>query len=137
MQQIVQVKASGKNGLGVPANSSQPTRCELNIFHDVKCKSNWITYLLECNLCKNHYVGKSERTFNIHSNNRKKDFENLNLIETDKYFQLSGPNFDANAKFVLVEQLINRMNLPTETLKGRSKNRDNIWIKKLKTVIPN
>ena len=50
-------------------------------------------YLLEYNLCKIQYVGKSEGPFNIR-------------LKVDKDFTLPGDNCNTNAKFIFFEQLL-------------------------------
>ena len=35
------------------------------IFHTVDCQSSWIIYIIECNICKLQYIGKSETAFNL------------------------------------------------------------------------
>ena len=43
------------------------------IVHDLTCKSENLIYLLQCQICKLQYVGKSESTINIHLNDHRKD----------------------------------------------------------------
>ena len=42
-------------------------------FHQLTCKSQAKIYLLQCRICFIQYVGKSEATFNLRLNNRRKD----------------------------------------------------------------
>ena len=35
------------------------------IFHTMDCQSSWIIYIIECNICKLQYIGKSETAFNL------------------------------------------------------------------------
>ena len=39
---------------------------EFKMLCNINCKSKWIIHLLECNLCKIQYVGKSKGSFNFH-----------------------------------------------------------------------
>ena len=41
------------------------------IFHTVDCQSSWIIYIIECNICKLQYIGKSETAFNLRLNNHR------------------------------------------------------------------
>ena len=77
----------------------------------------WIIYQLECNLCKIQYVGKCGGPFNIRFNNHRKDAKDASAIKEDKHFTLPGDNFNTNVKFVLIGQLINRTNEPTDTFR--------------------
>ena len=36
-----------------------------NIFHQLKCKSSYLIYLLQCRICQQQCVGKSETSLNI------------------------------------------------------------------------
>ena len=60
-----------------------------------------------------------------------------NALPADKHFTLPGHDFNKNAKFTLIEKLTNTNKVATETLKERLKNRENFWIIKLRTLIPN
>ena len=42
------------------------------ISHQLTCKSQAITYLLQCRICFLQYAGKSETTFNLRLNNHRK-----------------------------------------------------------------
>lgn len=75
-------------------------------------------------------------TYNILKSLRK-DVRNTSATEADKSFTLPGHIFNTNTKFILIEQLVNTTNVPTETLKEYLKNRENIWIIKVKTQTPN
>ena len=94
------------------------------------------TYLLECTICKTQNVGKSETSFNIRLNNHRKYFKKPNGIEACKHFNNNEHTFSKHGKFIIIEQLRNINTTPTETLKLRLKERENFWIKKLKTLTP-
>ena len=122
---------------------SNQTNCVFKIFHNINCKSTFLIYLLERNICNIQYVGKSETTFNIRSNNHRKtyhrtikDVKDPNTLPADKHFTLPGHDFNKNAKFTLIEKLTNTYKVATETLKERL-NRGNFWILKLRTLTPN
>ena len=94
----------------------------------VKVSGLSIIYLLECNLCKIQYVEKSKGRFNI-------DLKNQGLLSRQINILLYQA-INTNAKFILIEQLTNRKNTPTETLKEKLKNRENFNIIKLKVLTP-
>ena len=94
------------------------------------------TYLLECIICKTQNVGNSEISFNIRLNNHRKYFKKPNGIEACKHFNNNEHTFSKHGKFIIIEQLRNINTTPTETLKLRLKERENFWIKKLKTLTP-
>ena len=116
--------------------TSTQTRETFTIFHQVTCHSNYVVYLLECIMCKIKYVGKSETSFNIRLNNHRKDIKKPNAIEACKHFNNNEHTFSKHGKFIIIEQLRNISTTPTETLKLRLKERENFWIKKLKTLTP-
>ena len=103
------------------------------IFHQLNC--NLLIYLLQCRICQLQYVGKSETSFNIRLNNRRKDSKNKNPILACKHFQNSNHNFQRDAKFTLIEQ-ITKSFTTTEQLRLLLKKRENFWILKLKTLYP-
>ena len=116
---------------------SNQTNRVFKIFHNINCKSAFLIYLLDCNICNIHHVGKSGTTFNIRLNNHRKDVKDPNALLADKHFTLPGHGFNKNAKFTLIEELTNTNKVGTETLKERIKNRENFWIIKLRTLTPN
>ena len=87
-------------------------------------------------MCKIQYVGKSETPFNIRLNNHRKDIKKQNAIEACKHFNNSEHTFSKHGKFIIIEQLRTINTTPTETLKLRLNERENFWIKKLKTLTP-
>ena len=111
--------------------TSTHTRETFTIFHHVTCHSNCIIYLLECVVCKIQYVGKSEK-----SNNHRKDIKKANAIEAWKHFNNNEHTFSKHSNFIIIEQLQIINPTHTETLKLRLRERENFWIKKLKTLTP-
>ena len=116
---------------------SNQTNRVFKIFHNINCKSTFLIYLHECNICNIQYVGKIETTLNIPLNNHRKDVKDQNALPVDKHFTLPGHHFNKNAKFTLIEKLTNRNKVANETLKEKLKNRENFWIIKLRTLTPN
>ena len=109
---------------------------KFNIYHKISCKSNYVIHLLECLLCKIQYVGKSETPFHIRLNNHRKDIKNSHAIEACKHFNNCNNVFHEYGKFMLIEQLNNIKNTSREVIKPRLKDRQNYWIKRLKTLTP-
>ena len=60
----------------------------------------------------------------------------LSKLEACKHFSNCNHVFHKHGKFILIEQLNNVKNTPTDILKQRLKDRENYWIKKLKTLTP-
>ena len=52
------------------------------------------------------------------------------------FFNNWNHTFHKHGKFILIEQLNNIKNTSTEVLKQRLKDRENYWIKRLKTLTP-
>ena len=113
------------------------TKKVYQIYHRVDCKSKYVIYLLECTICNIQYIGKSETQFNIRLNNHRKDVKNPNSIPVCKHFNEPGHNFSTHAKFIIIEQLRNTNNISKAILSERLKDRENFWIKTLKTLKPN
>ena len=57
----------------------------------------------------------------------------MNVIKTCKYFSNNEHTFSKYGKFITIKRL---QNTPTETLQLRIRERENFWIKKLKTWTP-
>ena len=60
---------------------------------------------MECILCKNQYVGKSETPYNFRINNHRRDVNNPKVIPACYHFKTLGHNFMKHVKFTLIEQL--------------------------------
>ena len=111
-----------------------PSKRKFNIYHKISSKGNYV-YLLECLLCKIQYVGKSETCFHIRLNNHRSP--NPHSIEACKHFIKRNQVFHQDGKFTLIELLNNIKNTSRiQVLKQRLKDRQNHWIKRLKTVTP-
>ena len=54
----------------------------------------------------------------------------------NKHFNNWNHVFDKHGKFILIKQLNNIKKTSTEVLKQRLKERENYWIKRLKTLTP-
>ena len=115
---------------------SNQTNRTFRTFQKTTCKSNFIIYLLQCELCKIQYVGKAETAFDIRLNNHRKDVKYAKAIPAAKHFNQTGHNFNLHAKFIIIEQLQDIKKTSTEILKERLKTQETFWIKKLKTLTP-
>ena len=90
---------------------------------------------MEFILCKMSSVGKAERTFNIRSNNHRKDTKKPNSILACKHFQKQGCNFNKYARFIIIYKLVN-LHGSKEALQEMLVVRKILWIQKLKTLAP-
>ena len=108
---------------------SNQTNRTFRIFQKTTCKSNFIIYLLECELCKIQYVGKAETVFNIRLNNHRKDVKDPKAIPVDKHFNQTGHNFNLHPKFIIIEQLEDTEKTSNEILKERLKTPENFGSK--------
>ena len=113
-----------------------PNKIKTQLYHKVPCKSNYVVYLLEFLFCKIQYVEKLETPFHIRLNNHIKDIKNPNANEACQHFNNWNHTFHKHGKFILIEQLNNIKNISTEVLKQRLKDRENYWVKRLKTLTP-
>ena len=112
---------------------SQQTKKIYKMFHNVKCASSYVLYLMECILCNKQYVGKSETCFNIRLNNHRKDVKKVDAIMTWKQFQQENHSFSKHAKLNIIDHLRNTSK-STATLTQRLIERENSWSLKLDTL---
>ena len=115
---------------------SNQTKRTFKIFQKTTCKSNFIIYLPECQLCKIQYVRKAKTSFNIRLNNHREDVKDPKAIPAEKHFNQTGHNFYLHAKFILIEQLQDIEKTSNEKLKDRLKTRETFKIKNLETLTP-
>ena len=113
----------------------QQSKGKFNIFFNIKCKSEYFIYLMECMLCKMQYVGKADTGFNLRLNNHKKDTKNPNAILACKHFQEKIHNFNKHTKFIIIVKLVN-LHGSKEALREFLVTRENFWIQKSKTIVP-
>ena len=114
---------------------SNQTNRIFHIYHNLNCKSKYVIYLLECTKCKIQYVEKAETEFNSRLNNHWKDVWKPDAIPASRHFSGKNHNFNTHAKFILIEQ-IRHVDIDTEKIKERLKQRDNFWILTLETLAP-
>ena len=89
---------------------------------------------MECTLCNKQYVGKAEIYFYTRWNNHRKDVKDPNAILVSKHFQAAGHNFNKLAKFIIKDKLV-RFNSTEDVLRERLIQREQFWIKELKTLV--
>ena len=80
--------------------------------------------LMGCTLCKAQYVRKTETAFCIRLNNHRKDVINPKSILAGWHFKKHRHSFNLHTKFTLIKQLSNIHTIDKETLKSRSKRRE-------------
>ena len=90
---------------------------------------------MECTLCKTGYVGKTETSFNIRSNNRRSDVTDTNAIPASRHFAQNEHNFNTHAKFTLIETIINRSK-PVQIFQECLQKWENFWFKTLDPLQP-
>ena len=114
---------------------SQQTKRKFKIYHIVNCKSEYVIYLMECTLCNKQYIGKVDTAFHIRLNSHGKDTKDPNAILACRHFQQQGHNFNSHAKFIIIDKLVNTSS-SKDILRERLIQRENFWMKKLKTLVP-
>ena len=106
------------------------------IRHNVTCKSSCVIYLTECCICeKSQYVGKSEYSLNLRINTHRNDVWRTDGPPCDKHFQMPGHNFNAHAKFTIIEEVCNK-SLSKLKIRSLLEHREDFWILKLQTLSP-
>ena len=106
-----------------------------HIYHNLNCKSKYVIYLLECIKCNRQYFGKPETEFNIRLSNHRKDVWKPDAITASRHFLGKNHDFDTHSKLILIEQ-IHHVDIDTEKIKERLKQRENFWILTLETLTP-
>ena len=104
------------------------TKRQFKIFHTVNCKSKYVIYLLECQICKIQYVGKTETPFNVRLNNHRSNalHQKEDTIPTCKHFNNEGHR---TAKKY-------RRQLKPAGKHHTVMSRESFWINKLQTLKP-
>ena len=114
---------------------STQTKEEFKIYHHVTCKSKFVIYLLECIKCNIQYVGKSEWPMNIRLNKHRNDVFREDAIIVCQHFKQISHSFNEHAKITIIEQLKHQNKILTQ-LRSILEEREDFWIKKLKTLHP-
>ena len=84
---------------------------------------------------KSQYVGKSKYSLNLRIDTHRNDVWRTNGPPCDKHFQMSGHNFNAYAKFTIVEEVYNK-SLSKFKIRSLLENRKDFLILKLQTLSP-
>ena len=114
---------------------SDVTGEELEIRHDLNCRSKNTIYLGHCVLCRgNQYVGKSEPPANLRINTHRRDVHSPTGCAFDTHFLLPGHNFNDHARFTLIEQL--KVSKSTQENRRLLEQREDYWMLRLKTLAP-
>ena len=113
---------------------SYRTKETFQIFHNLRCKSENLIYLLQCRICQLPYVHKSETPFKIHLNNHRKDAKSQASILACKHFNEQNHNFQQHAEITLIEQI--KKQTTAEETRIILKRRKNFWVLRLKTLSP-
>ena len=114
---------------------SDVTGEELEIRHDLNCRSKNTIYLGHCALCRGRqYVGKSEPPANLRINTHRRDVHSPTGGAFDKHFLLPGHNFNDHARFTLIEQL--KVSKSTQENRRLLEQREDYWMLRLKTLAP-
>ena len=85
------------------------------------------------------YVGKTENPFNVRLNDHRFNayHPNEQTIPACKHFNDNNHDFNYDAKFTIIEQLKNTLNKSNQEIRDIILQRENFWIRKLKTLKPN
>ena len=116
--------------------TSNVTKEKFKIHHRVNCKSRFIIYLLECILCRIQYVGKSEWPMNIRCNKHRNDVLREESIVVCQHFKQISHTFNTHAKITIIEQLKDQSK-SLLAMRSILEEREDFWIKRLKTLQPN
>ena len=79
-------------------------------------------------------IGKAETIFNIRLNNHRNDTKNPNAILACRLFQQQVHNSNDNAKFIIIDRLVNTSSSKDILCKPLIQ-RENFWIQKLKPLV--
>ena len=89
---------------------------------------------MECCLCeKSQYLGKSEYCLNLRIKSHKNDVWITDSPPCDKNFKMPGHNFNAHAKFTIIEEVYNK-SLSKLKICSLLEHREDFWILKLQTL---
>ena len=90
---------------------------------------------MECSLCeKSQYVGKSEYSLNLRMNTHRNVWR-TDSLPCDKHFQMPVHNFNAHAKFTIIEEVYNK-SLSKLKICQLLEHMEDFWILKLQTLSP-
>ena len=87
---------------------TSPNNKTFTIFHAVDYQSSWIIYIIECNICKLQYIGKSETAFNLQLNNHRNHIKKgLTSCKLTEHFlhNTQTHDFDNTVTINIIEQM--------------------------------
>ena len=97
------------------------------------CKISFVIYLIEFCLCeKSQHDGKSEYSLNLRINTHRNDVWTTGGPPCDKHFQIPVHNFNAHAKFTIIDEVYNKT-LSKLKIRSLLKHREDFWVLKLQT----
>ena len=111
----------------------------LTIFHSVDCQSSWVIYIIECNICRLQYIGKSETGFNLLLNNHRDHTKNrVNSCELTEHFlyNIRSHNFEDDLTITVIEQ-IKKDHFAINRKKELLRNKEMFWQRMLNSTQPN
>ena len=117
------------------SSTSNVTKRSYKIREHTNCKSEWIIYLLGCKKCRIQYTGKSEWPMNIRINKHRFDVTSADGLPACQHFNLPDHKFERDSEFIIIEKLQNT-NGTKEDIRNRLKQRENFWIRELRTLKP-
>ena len=107
------------------------------IRRNVTCKSSFVTYLMEwmLPLRKITICWKTKYSLNLRVNTHRNDIWRRDGPPWDKHFQMPGHNFNAHAKFSIIEEVYNK-SLSKLKIRSLLEHREDFWILKMQTLYP-
>ena len=108
-------------------------------FHTVNCQSTFVIYIIECQICRLQYVGKSETAFNLCLNNHRNHIKRgINSCELSEHFlhNSRSHDFSKDVTITIIEQ-VKRSNMTIEQKKEILRRKEIFWQCRLNTLQPN
>ena len=103
------------------------------------CQSSCIIYIMECNIGRLLYIGKSETEFNLRLNNHRNHIrKGVNSCELTEHFlhNVRSHNFENDVTITVIEQ-IRKDHLTFDRKKELLRNREMFWQRMLNSMQPN
>ena len=103
------------------------------------CQSSCIIYIMECNIGRLQYIGKSETEFNLRLNNHRNHIrKGVNSCELTEHFlhNVRSHNFENDVTITVIEQ-IRKDHLTFDRKKELLRNREMFWQRMLNSIQPN
>ena len=113
-------------------------RVYIYIYIYMDCQSSWIIYIIECNICKLQYIGKSETAFNLRLNNHRNHIKKgVSSCELTEHFlhNKRTHDFDNNVTITIIKQ-IRKDHLEADKNKEVLREREIFWQRILNSIQP-